>query len=86
MTMFYKSDIENVKKKLEQSIGKNIVFRYNYSKSKKSNKYIVYEGVIENVYSNVLVLRKFINGNIGLIESYTFMDILSGLVEIVEIK
>lgn len=86
MTMFYKSDIENVKKKMGQSIGKNIVFRYNYSKSRKSNKDIVYEGVIENVSSNVLILRKFINGNIGLIESYTFIDILSGIVEIIEIK
>lgn len=31
MTMFYKSDIENVKKKMGQSIGKNIVFIYKYS-------------------------------------------------------
>lgn len=81
--MFSKSDIESIKEELGKCIGKKIIFRYDYGKSKKD---VVYEGVIENVSSNVLVLRRFINENIGLIESYTFIDILSGIMEIIEIK
>lgn len=84
--MFYKSDIESIKKNLEPSIGKNMIFRYNYSKSKKSKNSLVYTGVIEGLSDNFLVIRKIINENIGLIESYTFIDILSGVVEIIEIK
>lgn len=84
--MFYKSDIESIKRNLEPAIGKNMIFRYNYSKSKKSKNSLVYTGVIEGLSENFLVIRKIINENIGLIESYTFIDILSGVVEIIEIK
>lgn len=35
---------------------------------------------------NLLVLRKVKNEDIGLRESYTFAEILSGFIEIVDIK
>ncbi|BDC00679.1 Veg family protein [Clostridium perfringens] len=84
--MINKKDIENLKSKLEQSIGKTIILRYNYNKTKGSKKGYVCTYIIESVCRNLLVLRKVIKGNIGLIESYTFADILSGFVEIVDIK
>lgn len=83
--MFSKSDIENFKKKLELMVGKTIIFRYNYNKVKGKKKGVIYEGVIENISSNIVVLRKNINGNIGVIESYTFVDILSGTMEIIDV-
>lgn len=83
--MFSKSDIENLKKKLELMVGKTIIFRYNYNKVKGKKKGVIYEGVIENISSNIVVLRKNINGNIGVIESYTFVDILSGTMEIIDV-
>lgn len=84
--MINKKDIENLKSKLEQSIGKTIILRYNYNKTKELKKGYVCTYIIESVCRNLLVLRKVIKGNIGLIESYTFADILSGFVEIVDIK
>lgn len=83
--MFSKSDIENLKKKLELMVGKTIIFRYNYNKVKGKKKGVIYEGVIENISSNIVVLRKNINGNIEVIESYTFVDILSGTMEIIDV-
>lgn len=83
--MFSKSDIENLKKKLELMVGKIIIFRYNYNKVKGKKKGVIYEGVIENISSNIVVLRKNINGNIEVIESYTFVDILSGIMEIIDV-
>ncbi|MDM1009527.1 Veg family protein [Clostridium perfringens] len=80
--MFSKSDIESLKRELEQLVGKNIIFRYNYNKSKEKQ----FEGIIEAVSNNVLVVRKSINENIGLIESYTFVDLLSGDMEIIDMK
>lgn len=84
--MFSKNDIENLKNKLEQLVGKKIIFRYNYTQYKKMEKTKECEGIIESVSNNVLVLRRIINENIGIIESYTFIDILSGVVEIIDIK
>ncbi|EJT6171447.1 hypothetical protein QTI99_10340 [Clostridium perfringens] len=84
--MINKKDIENLKSKLGQSIGKTIILRYNYNKTKGVNKGYIGTYIIENVCRNLLVLRKVIKGNIGLIESYTFTDILNGFVEIVDIK
>lgn len=44
------------------------------------------ELIIESVSNNILVLQKIINKNIALIESYTFLDILIGYIEILDIK
>lgn len=84
--MLNKRDIEELKRELERSIGKTIVLRYNYNRVKGVNKGSCCTYIIENVYSNYLVLRKVINENIGLIESYTFVDILSGFVDIIDIR
>lgn len=84
--MFSKNDIEDLKNKLEKLVGRTITFRYNYTKSKRIEKIKECEGSIEGISSNVLVLRKSINENISIIESYTFIDILSGIIEIIDIK
>lgn len=84
--MIYKKDIEDLKNRLEQSIGKTIIIKYNYSKAKGEKKGEVITYTIENICSNLLILRKVIKDDIGLIESYTFVDILSGFIEIIDIK
>lgn len=82
--MFDKNDIESLKRKLELKVGKTIILRYNDSKKRASNKGLVTTYIIEDVCKNVLVLRKVINENIGVLESYTFVEILSGSVEIID--
>ncbi|CAJ1611181.1 Veg family protein [Clostridium perfringens] len=84
--MINKRDIEILKSQLEQSIGKTIILRYNYNKKKESKKGYVCTYIIESVCRNLLVLRKVKNEDIGLRESYTFAEILSGFIEIVDIK
>ena len=82
--MFNKKDIELLKKRLMREYGKTIVIRCNYNKG--TNKNEIKEFIIENVSENVLILRRRINKNIGLIESYTFVDILSGSIDIIDIR
>ncbi|HDN2514133.1 TPA: hypothetical protein P1K40_000315 [Clostridioides difficile] len=84
--MISKYEIEDLKRELESKLGKTIIIRYNGYKLKGQSKGSIREYIIECVYSNVLVLRKVINSNIGLLESYTFVDILSGFIEIIEIE
>lgn len=84
--MISKCDIDDLKRELELKLGKTIIIRYNGYKLKEKCKGSMREYIIECVYSNVLVLRKVINSNIGLLESYTFVDILSGVIEIIEIR
>ncbi|WP_394883845.1 Veg family protein [Clostridium tertium] len=81
--MFNKKDIELLKKRLIIECGKTIVIRCNHNKG--TNKNEIKEFIIENVSENVLILRR-INKNIGLIESYTFVDILSGSIDIIDIR
>ncbi|MGX4601419.1 Veg family protein [Faecalimicrobium sp. JNUCC 81] len=84
--MISKCELDDLKRELELKLGKTIIIRYNGYKLKGKCKGAIREYIIEYVYSNVLVLRKVINSNMGLLESYTFVDILSGVIEIIEIK
>lgn len=82
--MFNKEDIELLKKRLMMECGKTIVIRCNPNKG--INRSESKEFIIENVSKNLLILRKQINKNIGVIESYTFVDILSGAIDIIDIR
>ncbi len=79
-------DIEELRSKLELELRKIIILRDNYKKSKVDNTNLVREYIIEDIHRNIIVLRKVINDNTGVIETYKFTDILSGCVEIVDIK
>lgn len=84
--MISKYDIEKLRNKLELELSKIIILRDNYKKSKGTNGNLVGEYIIEGVHSNVLVLRRVMNDNTRVIETYKFTDILSGAVEILDIK
>ncbi|MDB1934007.1 Veg family protein [Clostridium tertium] len=82
--MVNKEDIELLKKRLVRELGRTIVIRCNNKKGSNGNK--SKEFTIEQVSKNVLILRRRINKNIAVIESYTFVDILSGSIDIIDIK
>ncbi|HBC2029596.1 TPA: hypothetical protein I9Z65_001481 [Clostridium perfringens] len=84
--MFNKNDIENLKNDLEQLLGKTITYRYNCTKLKSGREEQEYEGIIESISTDTVILRKLINENIGVIESYKLIDILSGIVKIIDVK
>lgn len=84
--MFNKNDIENLKNDLEQLLGKTITYRYNCTKLKSEREEQEYEGIIESISTDTVILRKLINENIGVIESYKLIDILSGIVKIIDVK
>lgn len=84
--MFNKNDIENLKNDLERLLGKTIPYRYNCTKLKSGSEKQEFEGIIESISTDTVILRKLINENIGVIESYKLIDILSGIVKIIDVK
>ncbi len=84
--MFTKNDVENLKNDLDQLLGKTITYRYNCSKSKGGREEKEYEGIIESISTDALILRKLINENIGVIESYKLIDVLSGIMEVIDVE
>ncbi|WP_338595453.1 Veg family protein [Clostridium baratii] len=74
------NDLECIKNELEEKIGERVIIKsHNKVRGKERDK--IY--TIEGVYCNIVALKREINPNIGVIESYTFVELLNKEVEII---
>ena len=80
--MHRESDLECIKNEFKEKIGKRVIIKnQNKVRGKEGNKIYIY--TIEGVYCNIVALKREINKNIGVIESYTFVELLNKEVEII---
>ena len=80
--MHRESDLECIKNEFEEKIGKKVIIKnHNKVRGKEGKKIYIY--TIEGVYCNIVALKREINQNIGVIESYTFVELLNKEVEII---
>ncbi|MBS6007044.1 MAG: hypothetical protein KIB43_08800 [Clostridium baratii] len=80
--MHRESDLECIKNEFKEKIGKRVIIKnQNKVRGKEGNKIYIY--TIEGVYCNIVALKREINQNIGVIESYTFVELLNKEVEII---
>lgn len=70
-----KNGIENAKKRVSLLAGRNILIKVN----KGRNKFIQFDGVIENVYPSIFTIKASIDDE-DKIMSYSYNDILTKVV------
>ncbi|OPF50992.1 hypothetical protein BH721_00430 [Clostridium baratii] len=78
--MHRESDLERIKNEFEEKIGEKVIIK-NHNKVRGKEKNKIY--TIEGVYCNIVALKREINQNIGIIKSYTFVELLNKEVEII---
>lgn len=78
--MHRESDLECIKNEFEEKIGEKVIIK-NHNKVRGKEKNKIY--TIEGVYCNIVALKREINQNIGIIKSYTFVELLNKEVEII---
>lgn len=76
--MFQKKDVSNVKKDIKRFVGSKIKFEYGKGRNRVDKK----EGIIENAFENVFLIRLYENcipmGKV----SYSYTDVLTKTIEI----
>ncbi|MCM1371143.1 MAG: Veg family protein [Clostridium sp.] len=69
--------LEEVKLKLNDYVGKNVIIKYNLGR----NKFEEYEAKIKELYNNVFLVELNNNDNI-LIKSFSYTDIITKTIKI----
>ncbi|WP_317412084.1 hypothetical protein [Clostridium baratii] len=78
--MHRENDLECIKNEFKAKISERVIIKsHNKVRGKEKDK--IY--TTERVYCNIVALKREINPNIGVIESYTFVELLNKEVEII---